>query len=175
MGFDFRNLNADTRTFMVEEIESDIAAGELYLSPRLTAGGRAAYPNWLLAAAKDGSDDTLAATLQGAGAFHETEKRRTKKGVTDVRVPVTAGATLAEGEFNRFYIRGLCRLAISQGQTHVTVYRAKAVENARSESVSKIGTRVSAEALLADLRESIGVDTALGLPPGPNSGLSVEL
>lgn len=29
------------------------------------------------------------------------------------RVPETAAATLAEGEFNRFYVRALCRRAIS--------------------------------------------------------------
>jgi hypothetical protein len=55
------------------------------------------------------------------------------------------------------------------------VYRAKAVEHARSESQQKIGSCVAAEPLLRDLRTHVGVDTALGLPPGPNSGLSVHL
>ena len=59
---------------------------------------------------------------------------------------------LAEGEFNRFYIRALCARAIEDGLPGVTVYRAKAVENARSESQQKIGQRVPAEALLRDLR-----------------------
>ena len=82
---------------------------------------------------------------------------------------------LAEGEFNRFYIRALCLRAIEDGMAQVIVYRAKAVQNARSESERKIGQGVPVEALLRDLRTHPGVDTALGLPPGPNSGLSVRL
>lgn len=42
-----------------------------------------------------------------------------------VKVPVTAPETLSEGEFNRFYARGLCRVAISLGIAAVQVYRAK--------------------------------------------------
>jgi hypothetical protein len=49
------------------------------------------------------------------------------------------------------------------------------VANARSASEAKIGTQVDARALLADLRSHQGLEPALGLPPGPNSGLSVEL
>jgi hypothetical protein len=90
-------------------------------------------------------------------------------------VPATAPETLAEGEFNRFYIRGLCVRALAEGITELVIYRAKQVENPRSESTAKIGLKISAQALLTDLRANPGVDTALGLPPGPNSGLSVKL
>jgi hypothetical protein len=38
-----------------------------------------------------------------------------------------------------------------------------------------IGKIIECDKLLNDLRENIGMDTILGLPPGPNSGLSVEL
>lgn len=82
---------------------------------------------------------------------------------------------LAEGEFNRFYIRAICLRAIEDGISEVVVYRAKRVQHARSESERKIGQLVSAEPLLRDLREHPGADTALGLPPGPNSGLSIQL
>ena len=82
---------------------------------------------------------------------------------------------LAEGEFNRFYIRALCARAIEDGLSGVIVFRAKAVQNARSASEQMLGQTMPAAALLSDLRNSPGVDTALGLPPGPNSGLSVRL
>jgi hypothetical protein len=55
------------------------------------------------------------------------------------------------------------------------VYRARYSENPRYESEQKIGSFVDAEKLLADLRNNIGIDTHLGVPGGPNSGLSVEL
>lgn len=57
----------------------------------------------------------------------------------------------------------------------IEVYRAKEVATPRSESIALIGRRLSVSALLGDLRVSVGVDTALGLPPGPNSGLSGRL
>ncbi len=82
---------------------------------------------------------------------------------------------MAEGEFNRFYARGLCRRAIAEGIEALVVYRAKEVVNPRAESVALIGKSLPAKQLLEDLRAHIGTDTALGLPPGPNSGLSVKL
>ena len=38
-----------------------------------------------------------------------------------------------------------------------------------------IGQELGAAKLLADLRKNVGVDTALGLPPGPNSGLTAKI
>ena len=38
-----------------------------------------------------------------------------------------------------------------------------------------LGKRLYAEALLKDLRESVGAEPALDLPPGPNSGLTVRI
>jgi hypothetical protein len=123
-----------------------------------------------------GNDETLAEHLNADGRLNELEERRKPTGgVTMVKVPVTAAATLAEGEFNRFYIRALCRRAIEQGIPRLIVYRAKDVTSPRRESEQKIGTEVDPQQLLADLRAHPGVDTALGLPPGPNSGLSVRL
>ena len=39
----------------------------------------------------------------------------------------------------------------------------------------RVGSAVPTLRLLDDLRANIGVDTALGIPAGPNSGLSVSL
>jgi hypothetical protein len=82
---------------------------------------------------------------------------------------------LAEGEFNRFYVRGLCLRAIDEGIDRLVIYRAKAVEEPRPDSNRRIGRSVNPRTLLDDLRRNAGVDTALGIPPGPNSGLSVKL
>ncbi|HXW27443.1 MAG TPA: hypothetical protein VEK73_22030 [Xanthobacteraceae bacterium] len=161
---------------MIAEIEADIAAKKLYLSPRLSAGGQTDYPDLLRRAARENNDTWLAGEIRQPGRLNAMEQKRTPSGGTTMaRVPLTAHETLAEGEFNRFYVRGLCLRALAAGITELEIYRAKAVENPRSASVAKIGQRISAQALLNDLRTNIGVDTALGLPPGPNSGLSVRL
>jgi hypothetical protein len=176
MALSLTNLDSVTRQYMLEEISRDLAEGNLYYSPRLSSTGRQVYPTLLEGAARNGTDETLAAGLREPGRLNATEERRKPKGgTTTAQVPVTAPETLSEGEFNRFYARGLCRRAIAEGKDSVFVYRAKEVANPRSESVAMIGKALPAKQLLDDLRANPGADTALGLPPGPNSGLSVRL
>jgi hypothetical protein len=176
MALSFENLDERTRGFMLQEVERDIASDELYLSARLTQEGRESYASLLREAVRSGSDETLAAELRVPGRLETHRSRQNRSGtITMAKVPVNAPETLAEGEFNRFYARGLCLRAIEDGITEVEVYRAKDVSQPRAESIAMVGERLSSEALLEDLRISQGMDTALGLPPGPNSGLSVRL
>ena len=176
MGLQLAKLDARTRMLMVEELERDVASGSLYLSSRLTDQGRLEWPFILRAAMENGDDSSLAGHLRAPGRLNATEtRRRPKGGVTIADVPVTAPENLAEGEFNRYYARGLCLRAIADGIPEVEVCRAKEVRQPRPESTAMIGTRLDAAALLEDLRTHQGVEPALGLPPGPNSGLSVQL
>lgn len=168
------NLDAATRRYMLEEIELDENGARLYISARLSNQGAADYPSLLKAATTSADDTFLANLINAPGRLNPTEPRKTKNGVTWAKVPVTAAETLAEGEFNRFYARGLCRRAIDEGKPSVLIYRAKQVMNPRTESEAIIGTLLSVEKLLEDLRANPGADTSLGLPPGPNSGLSVR-
>lgn len=170
------NLDDRTRHFMLEELELDVTSGTLYLSPRLSESGRSEYESLLREAIKSGNDDSLAQALRSHNRMKLTEQRQKPKGgFTTARVPATAPDTLAEGEFNRSYVRGLCRLALEEGVHEVEIYRAKHVTNPRPESQMMIGKKINAKALLEDLRTHPGVEPALGLPPGPNSGLSVRL
>ena len=83
---------------------------------------------------------------------------------------------MAESEFNRYYIRGLARRAIEDGVQELVVYRAKPVSNPRPESEARVETTISAQELLEDLRSHPGDERpTLGVPSGPNSGLSVRL
>jgi hypothetical protein len=176
MGFVYRNLDERTRDLMVTEVERDIAAGCLYLSDNLNPQGMSDYPGLLREAARAGSEVSLAAEIQIRLNPYEKPRRLASGGYS--KPPVmrsNAHEMLAEGEFNRFYIRALCVRALEDGITDVIVYRAKQVQNARSRSEAKISQIVSAQVLLGDLRINPGVDTALGLPPGPNSGLSIHL
>lgn len=161
------------RDEMLAEIDQDIAGGVLYRSKRFTDGGWAAYPELLKAAAISGDASTLTAALAKAEYWRAQEQSTSSKGkVYFKKVPVNAHETFAESEFNRFYLRGLCRAAAGRGIPEIIVYRAKAVSVPRAESEALIGRSLDAPTLLADLRTHTGVDTALGLPPGPNSGLS---
>jgi hypothetical protein len=170
------NLDDQTRKYMLEEIESDIASPQrLFMSSRLSSNGHNDYPSLLKQAVESHDDEWLANQLQQNGRLNAMEQRKTKSGFTNAKVPYNANEMLAEGEFNRFYIRGLCKRALDEGIAELVVYRAKQVSNPRPESQAKIGARINAQSLLNDLRAHQGIDTALGLPSGPNSGLSVKL
>lgn len=172
----YQNLDERTRQAMLSELEFDIANGTLYTSPRLTEEGKHHYPHLLREAIASCDDSWLANELRRLGLIKTFEERRKPKGgYTTAQVPVTAADTLAEGEFNRFYVRGLCCRAIEDGVLEVEVYRGKQVISPRFESEAMLGKRFSPSALLNDLRQSQGVEPALGLPPGPNSGLTIRL
>ena len=168
----FISLDETTRYHMEKEVRSDIETGALYFGKRLSQRGKLDYPELLLAAVTGGTPELLSGSLRRSGCLNDKETN--KLGVVK-RVPHNAAEVLAEGEFNRFYIRAVCLRAIEEGTATVRVYRAKLVRNPRSHSASLVGTDIDASALLRDLRGKIGVDTALGLPGGPNSGLSVCL
>lgn len=172
MSLRYDSLDAAVREQMVSELERDIGNGKLYISPRLTEDGVKQWPNILREACVKHDDSWLAATLRERRLLRAQEERKKPKGgFTMANVPVTAPDTLAEGEFNRLYCRGLC-VVVSGGE--VEVYRGKDVQSPRAESEVKIGKKYPAAKLLEDLRSSQGVEPALGLPPGPNSGLTIR-
>jgi len=164
------NLDEKTRKLMLEELELDIKNNTLYISPRLKESCKERYIELFREAIKNGNDMTFAKSLRESGCLKSREHRGTRL----VRVPRNAAETLAEGEFNRFYIRALCRRVIAEGRGYLEVYRAKQVSNPRPESQRKIGQKVDPHKLLEDLREH-KEDTVLGIPGGPNSGLSVRI
>lgn len=169
------NLDIPVRNHMSREIERDLEEGVLYVSPRLTEEGASSWPDLLLTAAASGTPKSLAESLLSLSALRLTETSQRNGRQYEKAVPINAADTLAEGEFNRFYIRAVTLQATQLGHDDVEVYRAKAVVSPRSASENLIGTRLSAERLLNDMRTSTWADSAFGLPPGPNSGLSVKI
>lgn len=150
----------------------------VYLSPRLSPRGTEEYPDLLREAVLGGDAETLTVGLSSNGRLLAHGTERHPRGPDIIKnVPVTAAQTMAEGEFNRFYARGVCVRALAEAcpPATVTIYRARESASPRSASIALTGAARSAAELLEDLRTHIGMDTALGLPPGPNSGLSVHL
>lgn len=176
MPLKYANLDARTRLLMLEEVERDIADGTLYRSVRLNLRGNECYSSVLREAVRHHDDRWFAERLEREGCLKEQESRRLRSGRTiSVAVPVTAAVTIADGEFNAFYVRAVCRRALEDKIDRVQVYRGRSVSDPRPESDAKVGALVPAELLLADLRKTKGVDSALGIPAGPNSALTVRL
>lgn len=173
MNFNYKNLDNKTRAYMRQEVELDINHGKLYSSKRFNQNGEILYLNLIRDTVTHHDDEWLAHELSVRGCFKDYEERSRNGRVSLVKIPITAPQTFAEGEFNRFYCRGLCLRAIEEEISEVIVYRGKQVEHPRPESQIMIGKEISAQKLLDDLRNSQGTDTALGLPSGPNSGLTI--
>ncbi|MDR2949414.1 MAG: hypothetical protein LBV71_09415 [Prevotella sp.] len=174
MEFNFQNLDEETRSLMLGEIDHDVTEGKLYQSKRFKEGQEIIYLELLKKIVISGNEKSLATALKANKCFKTHELRKTKSGYTEVKVPENAESLFAEGEFNRFYIRALCLRIINKGGS-LEIYRARESQNPRKESEILIGNIIDAKQLLNDLRENIGIDTVLGLPPGPNSGLSVKI
>ncbi|GAA0888011.1 hypothetical protein [Rhodanobacter soli] len=174
MGIRHENLDAITRGHMLEEIQ----IGDHYMSPRLTAEGLAAWPGLMQEAAQHHNDDWLAQQLINRNLLR-SEESYTRDGVTRTRRinQPHAAQQLGEGEFNRYYIRGLCQRAEQEGKNELVIYRGKDVNTPRPESEVKIGTGVSTQTLLTTLRRNdfVTIEDAIGVPGGPNSGLTCRL
>lgn len=174
MSLNYENLDEITRKHMIQELNLDTSNVTVYFSKRFNPKGRDLWVSLLREAITNHNDKWLENQLQSTGCFLEYETY-TRNGVTrDRRVPADAATICAEGEFNRFYSRGLCSRGILEKIPFVQVYRGKQVTSPRPESQSKLGELIPVERLLEDLRTSQGVEPALGIPPGPNSGLTIR-
>jgi hypothetical protein len=176
MSLHFYHLDDRTRQLMLDEVEYDIAHNQLHISPFLSGQGQRDYVNLLRVAIRSGNDETLAESLGAHRRINRSlPRRKPKGGFQVVATPVNAATVLAEGEFNRFYMRALARRAIEDSIPELVVYRAKQVRRPRVQSETLVETTVIPQDLLDDLRAHPDQPPMLGLPSGPNSGLSVHL
>jgi len=173
MALNLSDLDDVTRRFMLEELEADVARGCLYLSPYLTDEGRAGYLEILRAAVLDGTEESFADKLRRPGSM-ETPRGWKQSGL--VRdLPSTAPDALAEAEFHRFYVRGLCRRAIDEGLRTLVICRAKEAIPARVNADGMVGVQIDAASLLEDLQATSGPMPPRVLNGCPNPGMSVRL
>ncbi|MBN3218551.1 hypothetical protein [Pectobacterium polaris] len=175
MALNLIDLNDNTRQYMATEIQYDEENNNFYLSNYLSDYGKSVWAS-LLGESVQYDDEWLENEIKTRGLLAEfyTKKRPNSSELMQARVPVTAAKTLAEGEFNRLYVRGLCAAVASEGNGAVEAYRARDSANPRSESEAIIGRHFSPLDILNDLRSNPGVESALGVPSGPNSGISIK-
>lgn len=166
MGLHYGQINETLRRFMLQEFEQ----GGHYISPRLNEAGRARWIGLLKDALQYHTDVWLERELIRRNCFVATEYLRSSMGKTVTRAinQEQVAKTLAEGEYNRFYLRALCVAAKARGITHLIVTQGRVLPNAAPESRKSVNTPVEVNALLHTLRNNgyRHVDTALGAPDG---------
>lgn len=167
--FTFLNIGQNVRSIMLSEIDNDIKTDNFFISERLNDTGKANYATFLNDAVNNSDEEALEANLDFATHFNATSMRQGKP----VKTPSNASTLLCQSEFNRYYIRAVCVYAIANNIDEVEIYRARESSWSRPESEAKIGTKISAQDLLEDLRSSVGTEPML--LPEVNSGLSVKI
>ncbi|MEO5886974.1 MAG: hypothetical protein ABIQ77_04850 [Anaerolineales bacterium] len=177
MALYFENLDDRTRQLMLTEMEYDVSNNQLHISPFLSGQGQRDYASLLREAIESGNDESLAQNLRARRRLIKTlPRRKPRGGYAIAATPENAAEVLSEGEFNRYYIRAVARRAIEDGISELVIYRAKQVNSPRPESEALVETTIVPQDLLADLRAHPGDEPpSLGVPSGPNSGLSVRL
>ena len=175
MSLDLVNLDACTRRYMLAEFDADVATGILYRSPQLADDVEQEYQQLLRAALEHGTVASLAVELTRWGAVRPPGRWQYVKGTPPEDVPMAAASLLAEREFHRFYLRGLCRRAIDQGVQTLVIYRAKPAVAGRATADGMIGIRITAGSLLEDLRGTFDSWPPNGLPQCRDPGLSARL
>ena len=175
MALDLANLDPCTRSFMLTELEADLANGTLYFSPQLSEQGQLQYHHLLRAAVTSGTEESFAEALEHLQAVLPPGRWQHPREVGPDEALAAATGRLAEREFHRFYIRGLCRRALDQGVHALEIYRAKPAENGRAPSDAMVGVRVTASSLLEDLSGEFRSWPPHGLPQCRDPGLSVRL
>lgn len=165
----YKDICPEVRALMIDEINLD--GDGLYRSAYFTPAGVAAWKNMLVESCRSGSDVSLAAAIKSGPYLLSRHPRRTKNGISFASVPFDAHETIAESNFSRFYLRALCRFALSKGMESLIGYRAMAVATPRAGSQQKIGAHFDAAVTLADLRATMSSAPLGGMPPGVGSGI----
>lgn len=172
--FDYEPVPAALRKLMLDELEHDAQQNALYINPLLNPGSAPAYLQLLLEALEAGTTESFAHALAAASLLQAQHSYTRQGREVTARLPDNFAVTLTAGEFNRYYMRAVCRAAMLAGAAAVELYRAKAVATPRHTNDERIGRRIDPQTLLADLRQSnFEQPSQYGLG-GPNSGLSVR-
>jgi hypothetical protein len=175
MPLEYHDLDPETRGFALAEFDADRERGTLTVSSRIRPTRLIEYESLLREALAYYDDRWLESRVDDMVV--DFELRHTPTGATTTaRLPSYEPRVLTEGDFNRYYMRGVCARAVAEGRAVVEVYRARHSAEPRPESREIVGQRLDAATLLRELRAppaSEGDDEPV--VGRPNSGLSVRL
>src|SRR4029079_9111837 len=151
-----------------------IASGAFHASDRLRPTAVADYQRLLREAIR--YYDDLWLEQHANDLLVDFEPRTTRSGgQTTAKLPEMAARMLAEGDFNRYYMRGVALRALETDPQVVEVYRARLALEPRAESAEMEGHQLSARDVLNYLRGQQSADPTTLRLARPNSGLSIRL
>ena len=125
MAMNFEELDETTRRYMLQELEAELATGNPYFGKNLSVAGRTAFPELMRAAINRGNEETLGAALNRPVLWNAKEKYERNGVLRERRINVRqASERLSLTEFNTWYVRGLAKRLMDEGEEHCQAYRA---------------------------------------------------
>ena len=170
----YENLDPTTRRFALEELDWDEEHHRAHVPDRVRPEAQKEYLARLRDALRYYDDQWLEDHVDELLVDFETRKTRSG-GQATARIPTGAARMIAEGDFNRYYMRGVAARAAADGRQVVEVYRARLSLEPRTASSELEGTRITATDLLNELRGLSGEAPTISRLGKPNSGLSVRM
>jgi len=164
----YEELDEITRRIMLEEFEAE-EAGAIppYRGTNMTPTGRAAFPGLMREAIIHGNGETLAASLKNPEYWFS------KGGVVRQRnIDYNdEAARLGLTEFNTWYVRGLAKRLMDEGERECQIYRAAYPKTGLSNCPLQEGAIVALELVYKGHRAKYWPSrnpTAFSIPAGPN-------
>lgn len=135
--YNFEELDAVTRKWMLEEFINEEQSGKPFRSKRLSSVGLEEFPKEMKKAIQEGNEETLAKALSKPEFWKKLENsNRGEKAYEKSISPGKAAESLSITEFNTWYVRGFARRLIEEGVELCQVYRAAPASEPRGECLA---------------------------------------
>jgi hypothetical protein len=178
--FSFEELDDMTRRSMLEEFRAEQASSSPppFRPANLTPEGGAVFAEIMQRALLGGDEQTLAYELAQPSYWNTVTMAMRKGKLVPVHHKVSDLArTLADNEFNTWYVRGLSRRLMDEGVEECEVYRAGPAYQRRVECTDLEGRRFSVREIYAGHRAKyhpVDNPSAFSIPVGVNCHHSIR-
>lgn len=168
----FEELDETTRKYMLQEFQAEEKSGNPYRSDTMTAEGLSNVVQIVEKALTEGNEITLARDLARPSYWKPTTTSHRGNTVYQRKInPETAASVFALGEFNTWYVRGLAKKLMEEGQTLCEIYRAESAAQPRCECSVYEGKPIELSKIYAGHRvkyHPVKNNSAFSIPSGPN-------
>lgn len=132
--YQFEELDAITRKWMLEEFLNEEKSGKPYRSARLSEEGLEIFSKEFEKAIREGNEETLAQALSNPKYWRPTETYvRSGRSHSRQINPIKAAEFLAKTEFNTWYTRGIARKLLEEGEEDCQIIRVAEAWEPREE------------------------------------------
>jgi hypothetical protein len=175
----FEELDPTTRRYILDEFEAEEAGGHPYRAKELSDQGVQAIAGLMRSAIKGGTELTLAASLMDPELWQpwtlQLRRGRLTRVVTNI---VHSSERLGITEFNTWYVRGLSKRLLDEGQELCQVYRAAVPKWEPADCAQHEGQIRPIDAVYAGHRRRYwpepGTPDAISVPFGPSCHHSIR-